>query len=68
MRLSEGNVTRAAEYLGITRFALYRNLKTGLMKRYSLIVALHIIGIAFLSVGVYLLVDAGLWFSALMAF
>ena len=30
--------------------------------------ALHIIGIAFLSVGVYLLVDAGLWFSALMAF
>ena len=35
------------------------------MKRYSLIVALHIIGIAFLSVGVYLLVDAGLWFSAL---
>ena len=38
------------------------------MKRYSLIVALHIIGIAFLSVGVYLLVDAGLWFSTLMAF
>ena len=38
------------------------------MKRYSLIVALHIIGIAFLSVGVYLPVDAGLWFSALMAF
>lgn len=38
------------------------------MKRYSLIVALHIIGIAFLSVGVYLLVDAGLWFSALMLF
>lgn len=38
------------------------------MKRYSLIVALHILGIAFLSVGVYLLVDAGLWFSALMAF
>lgn len=37
------------------------------MKRYSLIVALHIIGIAFLSVGVYLLVDAGLWFSALIA-
>ena len=36
------------------------------MKRYSLIVALHIIGIAFLSVGVYLLVDAGLWFSALI--
>lgn len=38
------------------------------MKRYSLIVVLHIIGIAFLSVGVYLLVDAGLWFSTLMAF
>ena len=38
------------------------------MKQYSLIVALHIIGIAFLSVGVYLLVDAGLWFSALMVF
>ena len=38
------------------------------MKRYSLIVALHIIGIAFLSVGVYLLVDVGLWFSTLMAF
>ena len=33
------------------------------MKRYSLIVVLHIIGIAFLSVGVYLLVDAGLWFQ-----
>ena len=38
------------------------------MKRYSLVVALHIIGIALFSVGVYLLVDAGLWFSALMAF
>ena len=31
-------------------------------------ITLHIIGIAFLSVGVYLLVDAGLWFSTLMAF
>ena len=38
------------------------------MKRYSLIVALHIIGIAFLSVGVYLLVDAGLWFSTRISF
>ena len=27
MRLSEGNVTRAAEYLGITSFALYRKLE-----------------------------------------
>lgn len=38
------------------------------MKRYSFIVALHIIGIAFCSVGIYLLVDAKLWFSSLMAF
>ena len=27
MRLSEGNMTRAAEYLGITRFALYRKIE-----------------------------------------
>ncbi len=27
MRLDEGNVTRAAKYLGITRFALYRKLE-----------------------------------------
>ena len=27
MRLSEGNITRAAEYLGITRFALDRKLE-----------------------------------------
>lgn len=38
------------------------------MKRYSFIVALHIIGIAVFSVGIYLLVDAKLWFSSLMAF
>lgn len=38
------------------------------MKRYSFIVALHIIGIALFSVGIYLLVDAKLWFSSLMAF
>ena len=38
------------------------------MKRYSFIVVLHIIGIALLSVGIYLLIDAQLWFSALMTF
>lgn len=38
------------------------------MKRYSFIVVLHIIGIASLSVGIYLLMDAKLWFSSLMAF
>ena len=27
MRLSEGNMTKAAEYLGITRFALYRKIE-----------------------------------------
>ena len=27
MKLSEGNISRAAEYLGITRFALYRKLE-----------------------------------------
>lgn len=38
------------------------------MKRYSFIVAMHIIGISVSSVGIYLLVDAKLWFSSLMAF
>lgn len=38
------------------------------MKRYSFIIALHIVGIALFSVGIYLLVDAKLWFSSLMAF
>lgn len=37
------------------------------MKRYSFIVALHIIGIALFSVGIYVLINAHLWFSALMA-
>ena len=27
MKLSEGNISSAAEYLGITRFALYRKLE-----------------------------------------
>ncbi|MCD8183027.1 MAG: HAMP domain-containing histidine kinase [Bacteroides sp.] len=36
------------------------------MKRYSFIVIVHIVGIALMSVGIYLLADAGLWFSALM--
>ena len=27
MKLSEGNISRAADYLGITRFALYRKLE-----------------------------------------
>lgn len=38
------------------------------MKRYSFIIALHIVSIALFSVGIYLLVDAKLWFSSLMAF
>ncbi|MDE6215250.1 HAMP domain-containing sensor histidine kinase [Bacteroides sp.] len=38
------------------------------MRRYSWIVALHIIGIALLSVGIYLLAKAELWFSAGMSF
>lgn len=38
------------------------------MKRYSFIVALHIIGIALSSVGIYVLINAQLWFSALMVF
>ena len=37
------------------------------MKRYSLIVMLHIAGIVLLSIGIYLLIEARLWFSALMA-
>ena len=27
LRISDGNISRAAEYLGITRFALYRKLE-----------------------------------------
>lgn len=38
------------------------------MKRYSFIIALHVAGIALLSVGIYLLLSARLWFSSLMAF
>ena len=38
------------------------------MKRYSLVVILHIIGICLLSVVIYLLIQKRLWFSALMAF
>lgn len=38
------------------------------MKRYSFIIVLHIVGIALCSVGIYLLVDAKLWFSSLMIF
>ena len=38
------------------------------MKRYSLIVSLHILGICLLSVGIYLLAEARLWFSTLLAF
>ena len=38
------------------------------MRRYSFIVTLHILAIALLGIGVYLLVIRELWFSALMAF
>ena len=38
------------------------------MRRYSLIVILHILVIALLAVGLYLLAIRGLWFSALMVF
>ena len=38
------------------------------MRRYSLIVILHILVIALLAVGLYLLAVRGLWFSALMVF
>lgn len=38
------------------------------MRRYSWIVTLHIIGIALLSVGIYLLAKEELWFSAGMSF
>ena len=38
------------------------------MRRYSFIVALHILAIALLAVGVYLLAVRELWFSALMVF
>lgn len=38
------------------------------MKRYSFIIALHIVGIALSSIGIYLLVEAKLWFSSLMVF
>ncbi len=37
------------------------------MKRYSLLIILHLTAICLLSVGTYLLADAGLWFSALLA-
>ena len=38
------------------------------MRRYSFIVALHILAIALLAVGVYLLAVRVLWFSALLVF
>lgn len=38
------------------------------MKRYSLVVVLHVAGIVLLSVGICLLAEAGLWFSALLLF
>ena len=37
------------------------------MKRYSIIVSLHILGICLLAVGIYLLAEARLWFSTLLA-
>lgn len=36
------------------------------MKRYSFIIILHIMGIVVMSIGIYLLINAHLWFSALM--
>jgi len=38
------------------------------MKRYSIIVVIHILGIALFSVAIYLLISAGLWFSTIIAF
>lgn len=38
------------------------------MKRYSFIVILHITGIVLLSISIYLLMDAKLWFSGLVTF
>ena len=68
MRLSEGNVTRAPN-----TWALLASPCTGNLKNWAYETIFIDCGTAhhrqaFLSVGVYLLVDAGLWFSALMAF
>lgn len=38
------------------------------MRRYSIIVILHILAIALLAIGIYLLAEKQLWFSALMTF